>query len=95
MPAEKMDTLRNAALLAGVSVEGLLRAHPVRDMSRLVVAGIGLISAATVVALIHFGADVRGGFAAGPSGLLPSLVQMVAGEEEGLAILRSERDASA
>jgi len=95
MPAEKMDTLRNATLLAGVSLEGLLRAHSVRDMSRPVVAGIGLISAATVVALIHFGADVRGGFAAGPSGLLPTLVQKVAGGEEGLAILHSERDASA
>lgn len=95
MPAEKMDTLRTATLLAGVSVEGLLRAHPVRDISRLVVAGIGLISAATVVALIHFGADVPGGFAAGPSGLLPTLVQTLGGEEEGLAILRSERDASA
>jgi hypothetical protein len=95
MPAAKMDTLRNATLLAGVSLEGLLRAHPVRDMSRLVVAGIGLISAATVVALIHFGANVPGGFAAGQSGLLPALVQTAAGGEEGLPILRSERDASA
>jgi hypothetical protein len=85
------DALRNATLLTGVTVACLLRALCVRRFPRPVLMGIGVVAAATVVALIHFGADVRAGVAGGQSGLLPSLVQVVSEERGQLAILRSER----
>lgn len=93
MPAE--NTLRNAVLLAAVRLERLVRSRSVRYMPRPILAGIGLIAAGSVVALIHFGGDVRVGLAGGPSGLLPSLVQAVSVEEAQLPILRSERDGAA
>jgi hypothetical protein len=91
MPVENLDTLRNTALLAGVRLERLVRSASMRDVQRPMLAWIGLIAAGIVVALIHFGADVRAGVAGGQSGLLPSLVQAVSGEQAELAILRSER----
>jgi hypothetical protein len=85
------DALRNAALVTGVTVACLLRALCMRRIPWPVLVGIGLVAAATLVALIHLGADVRAGAAGGQSGLLPSLVQAVSAEQAELAILRSER----
>jgi hypothetical protein len=95
MHLRNLDTLRNAALQAGVSLERLVRSISVRQVQRPMLAGIGFLAAVTIVALIHFGADVRVGLAGGPSGLLPSLAQPVAGGEEQLPSLHSERDAAA
>jgi hypothetical protein len=92
---ENLDTLRNAALLAGVRLERLVRSISMRYLQRPMLAWIGLVAAGTIVALIHFGADVRVGLAGGQPGLLPSLVQPVSVEEGQLPILHSERDAAA
>ena len=90
------DSLRNATLVAGVSLDRLLRAGSLRCMPRPMLVGIGLIAAATAYALIHVGVDVRAGFAGGgQSGLLPSLLQTASAEEAQLAILRSEPDGAA
>lgn len=89
------DALRNALLAAGVSLDRLLRARSLRCVPRTILVGIGLIAAATVVALIHFGADVGAGFAGGQSGLLPSLVQAAPAEEAPLATLPCGRDGAA
>jgi hypothetical protein len=85
------EAVRNAALMTGVTLDGLVRALSVRRIPVPIMAGIGLIAAATVVGLIHLGADVRAGLAGGQSGLLPTLVQVVSGEQAELSILRSER----
>jgi hypothetical protein len=85
------EAVRNAALVTGVTVDGLVRALSVRRLPGPVMVGIGVVAAATVVGLIHFGADVRAGVAGGQSGLLPSLVQAVYGEQAELSNLRSER----
>ena len=87
----RAEAVRNAALVTGVTLDCLVRALSVRRIPGPVMVGIGLIAAATVVGLIHFGADVRAGVAGGQSGLLPSLVQAVFGEQAELTILRSER----
>jgi hypothetical protein len=85
------DALRDAALVTGLTVASLFRALCVGRIPRPVLVGVGLVAAATFVALIHFGADVRAGVAGGQSGLLPNLVQAVSAEQAELAILRSER----
>lgn len=87
----RAEAVRNAALVTGVTLDSLVRALSVRRIPGPIMAGIGVVAAATVVALIHFGADVRAGVAGGQSGLLPSLVQVVSQEQGELAILRSER----
>jgi hypothetical protein len=89
------DALRNAALVAGVSLDRLVRARSVWCLPRPILAGIGLIAAGTVVVLIYLGADLRVGFGGGQSGLLPSLVQAASAEESELATLRCERDDAA
>jgi hypothetical protein len=91
----RMDALRNAVLVAGVSLERLLRARSVWCMPRPILAGIGVVAVGTVVVLIYLGADLRVGFAGGQSGLLPSLVQAASAEEPQLATLRCERDDAA
>jgi hypothetical protein len=91
MLTERGQALRNSALVAGVTLTCLLRDPAVRRIPGPILLGIGLVAAATVVALIHFGADVRAGVAGGQSGLLPSLVQAVYAEQAELTIPRSER----
>jgi hypothetical protein len=106
MPAQSIHTasearctrgnaLRDTGLLAGVTLERLLRDRAVRSMPRPVLVGIGLVAAGAIAALIHVGADLRAGFAGGQSGLLPSFVQAVYAEEAQPAILHSERDGEA
>lgn len=85
------EAVRNAALITGVTLDCLVRRVSARRIPGPIMVGIGLVAAATVVGLIHFGADVRAGVAGGQSGLLPSLVQAVYGEQAELTSLRSER----
>jgi hypothetical protein len=76
------DAVRDAALLAGVSLEHLVRARAVRRLPRPIRVGAGLIAAGAALALAHLaGADLRGGFAAGPPGLLPAMLQGAFDEE--------------
>jgi hypothetical protein len=103
MPVESVQTIfrsrgaaggvamRTAVLVAGVSLDRLLR-RSLRCMTRPMLVGIGLSAASTAIALIHLGVDVGAGFAGGQSGLLPTLVQTATAGEAQPASLPSECD---
>jgi hypothetical protein len=60
----------------------LLRARVVGQMPRPLLVGAGLVTAGALAALAHIaGVDVRGGFAAGQPGLVPSLLAAVSPED--------------
>jgi len=68
------DAIRDAALVAGVRVEFLLRAPKFRGMPRPLLIGAGLLTGGVVVALAKLaGADLRG-ITAGQPGLLAGLL---------------------
>lgn len=59
-----------------IGIACLLRARSIERMPRPVLAAMGVLAAGAVVALLHLaGIDVRGGFPAGQSGLLPGMIR--------------------
>jgi hypothetical protein len=78
-----------------IEVECLVRLLAIARMPRPLLVGMGLLAAATVAALVYVGADLRGGFAAGQSGLLPTFLQALYSEDAGLPISRSRNGGAA
>jgi hypothetical protein len=75
------DAIRDAALVAGVSVEFMLRSHTLRQVPRPLMIGAGLLTGGALVALAHLaGADVRG-FTGGQPGLLAGLLPEIPDKE--------------
>jgi len=76
--------IRDAAVVAGVSIECLLRAGTFRRMPRPLLLGAGLLTGGAVAALVHLaGADVRG-FTGGQPGMLSALLLAASDSESGL-----------
>jgi hypothetical protein len=89
MPSEAMqisprgrgDAIRDAALVAGVSIDFMVRARTVGLMRRPLMIGAGLLTGGAIVALAHLtGADPRG-FTGGQPGLLAGLLPEIWDEE--------------
>jgi hypothetical protein len=69
------DVIREAALLAGVSIDAMLRARALGRMPRPLMIGAGLLTGGAIVALAHLaGADPRG-LAGGQPGSLVGLLR--------------------
>jgi hypothetical protein len=70
------------ALVAGVSIDRLVRERATTGLPKPVLFGAGLLIAGAVVALAKLvGADLPGGFGAGQPGLLPALLSALSVEE--------------
>jgi tetrahydromethanopterin S-methyltransferase subunit D len=69
------DALRDAALVAGVGLAGLLPTNAVRAVPRPLLIVAGLLGAVAMVVLAHLaGADMRAGYSGSQPGLLPKLL---------------------
>jgi hypothetical protein len=70
-----MPSIRNAALVAGVSAELMVRTRVLRPLPARIAIGAGVLTAGAVVALAHLaGADVRA-LSGNQAGLLAALVR--------------------
>ena len=77
-------TIRDAALVAGVSVsiELLRRAQTLGRMRRAPVVALGLLTAGSVAALVQLmGGDVRSALAAGQPGLMAGFLETLSAED--------------
>jgi hypothetical protein len=75
-----MPSIRDAALVAGVSAELMVRTRMLRPLPARIAIGAGLVTAAAVLAVAHLaGADVRA--LGNQAGLLSTLVSR--GSETG------------
>lgn len=83
--ALRRDAIRDFALVAGVSIDRLVRERATTRLPKPVLFGAGLLTAGAVVALAKLaGADLGGGFGAGQPGLLPALLSFLTVEEPDL-----------
>jgi hypothetical protein len=69
------------ALVAGVSIDRLVRERATARLPKPVLFGAGLLTAGAVVALAKLVGDLPGGFGAGQPGLLPALLSALSVEE--------------
>jgi hypothetical protein len=80
--------LREATLLAGASLDQLVRPRAARYVRQPTVIGAGLVATAAVVALVHLsGVDVRAWISPGQAGFVPGLLDALT-EPDGQAEAR-------
>jgi hypothetical protein len=73
--------VREAALVAGASLDQLVRHRAQQRVRRPILIGAGLVATGALMALVHVaGVDPRLWIAPGQSGLLPGLVDVYSGQ---------------
>jgi hypothetical protein len=71
--------VREAALIAGASLDQLIRPRVARYVRQPTVIGAGLVATAAVLALVHVtGVDVRVWITPGQAGFVPGLLDALA-----------------
>jgi hypothetical protein len=74
--------VRDAALVAGASLEQLVRAHAARRVPRPLLLGAGLAATGAALALVHLsGTDVSTWTASGQAGRVPGLFDAFSGPD--------------
>jgi hypothetical protein len=67
--------VRDAALVAGASLDQLIRLRAARYVRQRTLVGAGLVAAATVLTLVHVtGVDLRAWITPGQAGFVPGLL---------------------